>query len=269
MALGTNGFAANLTLDCANLTSGRGLQFNANEGVALLVNVKNAKNTGISSGVTTSTAVLCSATGCSGAQYVINQVNCYYCVAYNNTPSIAAFQAGNCASVGCAAIDNTGSGIYGFYDGGGTLSASNCLAYGNGGSGYRHSQGGQNSGTLLNCRSEKNGASGAGYGYDSSALDNNFRIINCSGWSNTSGNINTAKIAAGNVLGFLQPSADPNVNAAGLNFALNPLNNTAGAGAILRAAGIPTPSGAFAMPLLSTASYGDVGPFQSQCLFFF
>src|SRR6185312_8916162 len=141
-------------LNCASKTSSRGVNFTGNNSYAFRVDVQNSTNTAFISSTTNSIAVLCSATGCTTAQFVFSNVNCFYCVAYSNTPAIAAFLTGVNYYVGCAAISNTGSGIYGFYDGASGSTYVNCLAYGNGGTGFRRQAAFQAT-TCINCRSEK------------------------------------------------------------------------------------------------------------------
>lgn len=73
-------------------------------------------------------------------------------------------------------------------------------------------------------------------------------LVTCAGFSTT--NISTA--TSGFVEGFITLSGDPFTNAAGGDFSLN---NTAGAGALLRGTGYPV-----SFPGLSTTTTPDVGP---------
>ncbi len=104
----------------------------------------------------------------------------------------------------------------------------------------------------MNCLSVGNGAFGfnnAGSGIFQTGL------YNCAGGNNAS-NVNTTNINAP-AIGFQSLGADPFVNAAGGNFALNTVSN---GGALCRAAGTP---GAFP-GLATTIGYHDIGAVQSN-----
>ncbi len=110
---------------------------------------------------------------------------------------------------------------------------------------------GNNNLTITNVHCESNTGLGfnaaSGYGYN--------RLINCSAYSNTGGNVVAGLLAsAPTVQGFLTLTSTAFTSAAGHDFSLN---NTAGGGAALRAAGFP---GLYLGG--TTTSYSDVGAAQ-------
>lgn len=168
--------------------------------------------------------------------------NCYAwaCHAYNNAGHGFGKQGGR--YVNCVASNNGGHGFF-IYGNGANLELYNCTAGGNTGYGIV-ADGGTCTVSTYNCISSNNG----GYG-----IQNAIAIYNCAYGNNTSGNVNGLYGAS---IGNITLSADPFVNLAGNNLALN---NTAGGGASCRAAGFP---GAFPGGL--TTGYLDVGAVQHQ-----
>lgn len=99
-----------------------------------------------------------------------------------------------------------------------------------------------------NCIVTNNG----GWGwYATSRKD--VRILNCAGYSNTSGNYNSSYIT--NVTGFISLSGDPFVDRTNNNFALD---TTASEGNALRQVGYPTSSASG-----SSTNYLDIGAIQN------
>jgi len=121
--------------------------------------------------------------------------------------------------------------------------------YGNGGAGINAQN---NYGNIINCISENNTT----YGYRVNA--GQIIMINCASYNNTLGRFQNA--ASGIQWTDLNPitgSGSFFTNAAGGVFTLN---NTAGAGALCRAAGFPT-----SIPTsTSNADYADTGALQSS-----
>jgi len=151
----------------------------------------------------------------------------------------------------CLAWNNTGSTGRGFVATSTGGYFNNCLAYGNAQAGFYSSAGSNARGTAWwNCVSVNNST----HGFAASTTAVGVTLFNCAGYNNTSGNVQSGAFAENN--GFITLTADPFVNAASLNFALN---TTSGGGAALRAAGLPiTWPGASG----SMIGYLDVGPAQ-------
>ena len=183
----------------------------------------------------------CLITGCSA---LICQGPAFGCEAYGNTAT--PWQNGPFAF--CLSYNNTGASTDGFLlNPSGGVAVMNCVAYGNGRDGF-HVQNSRGV-LLLNCHAEAN----SGYGYNSGG-NSSVILLNCGSYSNTSGRFNTTSANVDNNPLTLSGSAF--VNAAGNNFSIN---NTAGAGALLRAMGFP---GVF--PRGTTTGYLDVGAAQHQ-----
>jgi hypothetical protein len=108
-------------------------------------------------------------------------------------------------------------------------------------------------GALINVHCE--GSSGRGINL-AGACPGLF-LLHCSGYNNTSGHYQTANIPARNVVSFLSPSASVFADGANGDFQLN---NTASAGADLRATAWPNPY----TGLSGVANYRDRGGYQHQ-----
>jgi hypothetical protein len=242
----------NVSVDGASLTNSRGINVSTGGGQAYRCRAANCTNTGFASG-TSSSVLLCEATGCSGTGGAFSGGVYFFCVARGN--SINGFTVGGfgASCVGCLSVNNTGAanGFSGIQNG----HLSDCIAYGNGSHGFSFSAG-TNHDLMVNCLAVGNG----GAGFAVSSLFDGGWLINCAGFNNAGGNVQS-NVPAGNRVGFLTLTADPFTNAAGLDFSPNA---AAGGGAVLRAAGIPSAAGLTILPGLATPSYPDVGAVQSQ-----
>jgi hypothetical protein len=193
-----------------------------------------------------------------------------------NLSTINCVASGNCGSSGGGAFTcNINGGVYlncvaynlsggcsGFRNGGGGDGSlyQNCLAYGGVGDGFIYAyngSGGTGQCTYLNCLSVNNG--GLGFNASGNCEPN---LYNCAAYNNTVGNL-SGNISAANIFNFLNLTAAPFNNPSGLDFSLN---NDAGGGALLRAAGVPEATGLFALPSLSTPGYEDIGLVQHKDL---
>lgn len=216
-----------------------------------------------------------------GDNSVVVRCEAYACN-QSNTSNCGGFSVGGATLSFCVSHDNTGSNSFGF----GTAAANqvvstfvNCVADTNGGIGFSL-QGTQQISQVISCTSYNNtsdgirissSAGGAAY-VQNSILSNNggwginnssavtCGITNNAYLSNTSGQV-TANVAS--VFyndGGVTLSGAPFTNAASGDFSLN---NTAGAGASCRGAGIgtfPTTQGGYG----STLGYPDIGAVQHQ-----
>lgn len=191
--------------------------------------------------------VACEADSCGTAGFSLVAM-ALGCVAKN---CVVGF-AGGYRMVNCVSHANTSHGFtLASMDGAGYLTY--CTAYDNDGDGFRLEAYCRDS-LIANCLAVAN----VGYGFNRSSASGNggHWILNCAaGYPNTGGNTNGYTSGVTNI-GFVSLTADPFVDPAGGNFALN---NTAGGGALLRAAGFP---GAFPGGL--TISYPDIGAVQHQ-----
>ena len=183
-------------------------------------------------------------------------------MAYGNSVVGFLLGANGCACSDCLSINNTGSTSDGFQ----VLTSYgnqiiNCTSYGNGRHGFFVTTGtGQL--TIVNCYAEANTA----YGYSVSAAFDALWLLNCGGGVPTSGNVNTSLISPDQYAGFITTNASVSsfTNAASGDFSIN---NTAGAGALLRAAGLPGANASNALltgASTQTNSYLDIGAAQSQ-----
>jgi hypothetical protein len=183
----------------------------------------------------------CVFTGFSATACVSSAVACE---AYGNSATPYAIVS-NQSLTDCLSYGNTGVATDGFSAAGGNIS--NCVAYGNGRDGFRAA--GSSVAVLRNCHAENN--TGVGF-----TVSNSGKVLDhCSAYNNTGG----ATSLSGPVtsLGFISVTAGSVFNnAAGNDFSLN---NTAGQGALLRAAGAPS-----LFPAGVTASYRDIGAAQHQ-----
>jgi hypothetical protein len=197
---------------------------------------------GFSSSTTASDVHNCLASNCTtGFQVGI----AYGCVALSCATGFSTSGGGVC--VDCLAINGAGTG---FASSTNTLSVYiNCTAYGRtGATGYGFGSSAYD--RLINCVSYGN--SQFGYNVTTSTTG---KLINCAGGNNTAGNT-ASGWRSDQLTGFITLTADPFTSAAGNDFSPN---NTAGGGALLRAAGWPA-----TFPGLSTTSRLDVGAVQHQ-----
>ncbi len=112
---------------------------------------------------------------------------------------------------------------------------------------------GNSNATIANVHCEGN----TGIGFNAASAYTLNRLINCSAYNNTGGNVVAGLLAAPmTVQGFITLTSTAFTSTAGHDFSLN---NTAGGGAVLRAAGFPGlyPGG-------TTTSYSDIGAAQHQ-----
>ncbi len=245
----------NLEVDGNNLTAVGGiyLYVTATGSRARRCTIRNCKNFGLVLGSYTA-AIECEITGCSVVAAVTllsAGARLIGCVVRGNT--ITGVSAG---SVGlmihrCLIYGNSGASSDGIDTTSGEVVITASTIYNNGRHGV-NAGGTGGAATILNSICYGNG----GWGVATDRAEEGVLLYNCAGGNNASGNYNTAQIPSAMVEGFQALSADPFVNAAGNNFALN---NTAGGGALLRGAGIP---GAFPGGL--TTGYPDIGAAQSQ-----
>ncbi len=134
----------------------------------------------------------------------------------------------------CVSRDNSGAGSAGFSSSG-VVSAISCIAWNNGGINF-------------------NPSSSASTGFYAN------RVWNCAGGGSTSNfptiNASTTGLHASEVKNFVSLGADPHVDAANGNLALN---STSNGGTLCKAAGLPS-----TFQGLSTTGYPDIGPVQTQ-----
>ena len=190
----------------------------------------------------------CTATTNASTAFGNLGAGCFYCEAWANTAT--PFSVSNGTLGYCLSYDNTGAATDGFVLASGSSGHFfNCLAVNNGRDGFR--TGAISSRAILqNCIAEDN----AGWGVNSVA--NPSITIRCAFFSNTSGAVTGAKTE----VATLSPSASVFTNAAAGDFSLN---NTAGAGADLRAVGYIDVTGS-TFPRGLTTTYLDMGVAQHQ-----
>lgn len=241
-----NGTIWNLTVDGASLTAIQGFSSTSGGGeYAYKCWAKNCTNNGFSTAAFCP-LIYCRASGCSTAA-AFGSCYTFNCLADGN--SAGGFTFGNntgISAVSCIASGNTGIG---FSLGQGGI-FSGCTAYGNTSDGFKYNNVNAGRTQIIGSLSVGNGGWGinVGGGTTTPAL-----VIACATYNNTSGAINgTSATSFGNIA----LSSDPFVASGSGNFALN---NTAGAGASCRAAGIP---GVF--PGGATTGYLDIGAVQHQ-----
>ncbi len=158
--------------------------------------------------------------------------------------------------INCISANNSGSSSNGFLGNNAGLICINCIAYTNGNAGFQNLNG-NNVNVFINCMSEGNK-----YAYASNGGWSEGAILNC-GYYN-SGTANFFQVFAQTEIGNIALSASPFTNAGSQDFSLN---NTANAGALLRAAGLPGLSSTYYTFLgLATSSYTNVGATTPQAL---
>lgn len=242
VASGNGNTLEHLIFDGASKTSSRGAT--PNNGRAIRCKAINCTNVGLSGGM----LIECEASGCSGSNTAgLNAQSALGCWSHDNLTNCHGFlgAGANSALVSCIASNNSGSG---FHDGGTATRFMNCTSYGNTGNGFTSTLGAGLAPTgWLNCVAYGNTGAGIATGVNpSTSVQLAFLGANTGG----------ATTGAGNVVDTVTLTANPFVDAAGNNFALN---NTAGGGALVRAAAIPS-----AFPGGLTTSYLDGGAAQHQ-----
>ncbi len=241
----------NIEIDGNSRASSRGINQGATTSFVIRVRGKNFTNNAFLSSNAVNEVLWCEATTCS-TQAAFQVTNASYCTAYSNT--ITGFiPSGGAFFYRCLSINNTGGSSHGF-DPGSVCKIRECVAYGNGGRGINTASGTWTL-TLINTICVSN----AGNGFGGAIANDNIYMFSCAYYNN--GTNVSANITAANNIGGILLTGDPFTNAAGNDFSLN---NTAGAGAACRAAGIPTSSGTYSLPGVSTPSYPDIGSSQHR-----
>jgi hypothetical protein len=243
---GNFALVSNLRVDGNSASAVAGVNISGAVSFCHLLDVINCPAGGAVASDSRSSFSFCYASG--NATYGLRQSsgNMFGCVATANTAT--GLQTGAGAFVNCISYGNTGGSSHGFNSSGGdSYDAYGCTAYNNGGSGFDGSGNGFNA---VNCIAYGNAA----YGFSTAGSPLIQVLSACAGGSNTSGNYNSANPRL--VRGFVALSGDPFTNAAGGVFSLN---NTAGAGADLRAVAYPT-----SFPDGLTANYLDIGAAQHE-----
>lgn len=238
-----NGAIRNITIDGASLTSSRGVNQTAG---CYLVWAKNCTNNGFYGATEHAPLLRCRASGCTtggDGAITIRRGSAIGCESYSN--SQGGFQdttSPGCLSF-CLAWSNSGASVDGFGFDNGQCVAVNCVAYGNGRHGYFLQASGY---CVINCIAEGNG----GYGLNVTQLGTVYRFA---AYNNTSG---ATTGTAWTIDSVIAGSGSFFTNAASGDFSLN---NTAGAGALLRATGFPG-----VLPGGTTTGYIDIGAAQHQ-----
>lgn len=183
-------------------------------------NAKDCEAVDCPTGFTGGTSLNCLATGCATKGFAgAGDTSATGCTA--TTCAIGFGLTGDDVTLArCLAHANTGDG----FAIGSRVTVDRCTAQGNGGDGFQASA---NSTVFLSCLSVSN----TGYGFNTAASS---MLFDCATHNNTSGATNTAPF----ILGNTALSGDPFENQAGDDFRPN---NTAGAGAVLRAGAIGVP----------------------------
>ncbi len=244
---------SNIAVDGATLTASKGIANATNaSGTAYKCKASNCT----AGGILTFAAVLCEATGCS-AVAAIGSCVAFGCWSHDNTitgfsASAGAFGA-NTVFVSCISSNNTGGSSFGFQFS--TTSANpdiadGCVSFASGSDGFRSTSGGSSQPMISNSISVNSG----GWGFNLENVSGPGAVfLNCAGYNNTPSNV--AYTSSG-VYSLIALSGNPFNNSGSNDYSLN---NTAGAGALLRAAGYP---GVYPGGL--TTGYLDIGAVQHQ-----
>lgn len=233
----------NITLDGSSGTSNVGISSAGTRTNLVRVKAQNCPGGGIA--VSNPTNLWkCSATACGGTAAIYSTSNCSVvdCEAYANT--VTGFASNAAATfVRCLSYGNTGGSSNGFTASNYGIPFLGCVAYGNGQHGFSLSFPGL---LLVNCIAEAN----TGTGFIASAQEPIVALIACAVYGNgTDFSTNLAWQES-----CVTCTSSAFTNAASNDFSLN---NTAGGGAALRAAGKP---GVF--PRGTTTGYIDIGAVQ-------
>lgn len=237
----SNSQITNIRCDGATLTSSRGFAWRGN---VMLCSGDNCTNGGFAlSTITTQTR--CTATGCSTVA-AMTVGTALGCVVYDNTFTAIVLGASHGCGVFCIADSNSGASSDGFSPVASGTFALNSAAYNNGRDGFRAGAG---LAWTFNFIAEAN----AGIGFNGNAQVN-IQSPSCASYNNgtpSSGYTGAVSVAPTLITG----SGSFFTDAPNQDFSLN---NTAGAGAALRAAGFPG-----VLPIGGTG-YQDIGPLQHQ-----
>lgn len=175
------------------------------------------------------------------------------CSFHDNTITCITITTGTALLSRCVFYNNTGAGVNNVQTTGAAIIRADQVVMGTcGGHGF-DIQAALAQGVFTNTYVQ--GAGGWGWNFGT-AMDT-VVMLNCGAYNNTSGNFDITKLTNSfDQIGFLLPSADVFNNLAGGDLTLN---NTAGAGALLKAAGWPSVYAG-----MTGTNYPDVGAYQHQ-----
>ncbi len=239
------GFVKNIAVDGASLTTSRGIVLTSGT-AAVDCKASNCTNNGFNN--SGGLCIQCEATGCATNAAFSGTGSCYNCWSHDNTVGGFSITAAG-ALVQCIADTNTGATTDGF-----TVSAAggiiiSCVSYANGRDGFRSTASGV---FITNCIAESNSS---GVGFNNNTATNVLSLTNCGAFgNNTDFSIGTNSISTNDdqVVGSSSFFTNPTAS----DFSLN---NTAGAGADLRAVGYPQ-----SLASGNTISFPDIGAAQHQ-----
>lgn len=173
------------------------------------------------------------------------------CSFHDNTFGVIQATTGTVRLENCNFYNNTGASTYNVQITGAGAVYSNNVTMGTVGQHGFDIQAALLQGVFTNTYIQ--GAGGWGWNFGT-AMDT-VTMINCCCYNNTSGNFDVTKLTNSyDQIGFLLPTGDVFTNLAGGDLTLN---NTSGAGAVLRAAGWPS-----TYPGMTGTNYSDVGAYQ-------
>lgn len=237
----------NFILDGASKATIRGVYCNVNLGIKVIrVKVQNTTDYGfVFNGA--GQGILLEATNVSssgqGIYVAAATFCCVACISHGN--SVSGFQIASGNFEWCISYGNTGATSDGFGSAGNGYCV-NCSSYNNGRAGFYCASGDVIN--LVNCIAVNNHT----YGFQGADNTISFYLRSCASYNNSSGrSVNVVEDDSPIVLG-----GDPFTSAGTGDFSLN---NTTGAGAACRAAGLP---GTY--PAGLTTGYVDVGGAQHQ-----
>lgn len=253
---GTSCRIENFILDGSTFTGTRGIAPSTNN-IIRKVKFLNFKSSSVVPAGTTLVAD-CEFTACSlsAALSIVTFIMEFRgCSFHDNTFNVITASSGQIKLIKCDFYNNTGASTNNVQATGAATVICDGVTMGTVGQHGFDIQAALAQGVFTNCYVQ--GAGGAGWNFGT-AMDI-VAMINCGGYNNTSGNFDVTKLTNSyDQIGFLSPSADVFTNLAGGDLTLN---NTAGAGALLRAAGWPS-----TYPGMTGTNYSDVGAYQSQAV---
>lgn len=251
--LGAGEWAVNLSVDGASAASCRGINC-SNTGLIYKCKAVNCTLQGLNG-----PCVYCEATACDtpeGLAAIIIAGGGYGCVAHGNAG--AGIMATTGVASHCISINNTGASGDGFVSVAGAYAEFHeCIAYGNSRDGFRLYAADETC-RLINCVAAGN----TGYQFGANAAMGVYLMLNCAAKADGSGAFDpnlTNPALFPKQINCITLTADPFVNAAGGNFALN---DTPGGGLSCRAAGL---LGVFpGAPTINTTGFQDIGAAQHE-----
>lgn len=196
---------------------------------------------GFDGGTTGARFEWCYTTGCATGINPNSSAIVADCVVIGGTTGIQ-FSAGPVTLNRCVVSGPSGKGIQQL---GGSLLVRDCIVRGCGSDGISLAS----FASAYNCLSYGN--TGVGFIATTTPATRAVQLYNCAAGANSAA---TSGLTGGVISGLIALTASPFTNAAGLDFTLN---NTAGGGALLRAAGWPA-----TLPGLTGTSYPDIGAYQ-------